>query len=122
MTDLFPYNRSWYLAQCSFLLIFYPGGRNDLRRLRIPGVLQRFGVSYLVVGLAEALLAPREFPSIEARGEFYLDCTAINYYIYSISPLFPTSRKSPKRCCEIILIGIKLKLGLAGDTIRAALK
>jgi len=44
------------------------GGRNDLRRLRLPGVLQRFGVSYLVVGLAEATLTPREFPHPESRG------------------------------------------------------
>jgi len=44
------------------------GGKNDLSKLRIPGVLQRFGLSYLVVGLVESLLLPREYPSSASHG------------------------------------------------------
>ena len=36
----------------SFFLFFSPVGY-DLSHWRIPGVLQRFGVSYLVVGLVD---------------------------------------------------------------------
>ena len=39
------------------------GGHNDLRFLRIPGVLQRFAISYCIVGLAEVALAKRKEPS-----------------------------------------------------------
>jgi hypothetical protein len=35
---------------------------------RIPGVLQRFGISYLVVASVEAFLMPREYPPLEQRG------------------------------------------------------
>merc|ERR1712156_1286217 len=34
---------------------------NDLSKLRLPGVLQRFGLAYLAVGLLEALQLPRQF-------------------------------------------------------------
>ena len=39
-------------------------GHNDLRSLRIPGVLQRFGITYLIVGLLQAAFAQRELPSL----------------------------------------------------------
>ena len=38
------------------------GGWITLARLRVPGVLQRFGLTYVVVGVAESLLLPRQFP------------------------------------------------------------
>ena len=41
-------------------LIINSLGNNDLRTLRIPGVLQRFAVCYLLVGTMEALLMKRE--------------------------------------------------------------
>jgi len=44
---------------CLGLIINSLGGHNDLRNLRIPGVLQRFAVCYLVVGTMEALLMKR---------------------------------------------------------------
>jgi hypothetical protein len=34
------------------------GGNIELSRLRIPGVLQRFAITYLVVGTAGLLLTP----------------------------------------------------------------
>ena len=37
---------------------------NDLKTLRIPGVLQRFGLTYLIVGMTEAMLLPRQFPDV----------------------------------------------------------
>ena len=37
---------------------------NDLRTIRIPGVLQRFGLTYLIVGTTEAMLLPRQFPDV----------------------------------------------------------
>jgi len=58
----------------SFILIFLgliinsEGRRNDLRTFRFPGVLQRFGLSYLVVGVMEALLLPRQYSDISTRG------------------------------------------------------
>ena len=36
---------------------------NDLSKLRLPGVLQRFGLAYLAVGFFEACLLPRQFPT-----------------------------------------------------------
>ena len=42
------------------LVINSLGGNNDLRTLRIPGVLQRFAVCYCVVGLIEVLLIKRK--------------------------------------------------------------
>lgn len=45
------------------LILNTDGGKNDLTKLRIPGVLQRFGLSYLVVGVVEAILLPREYPT-----------------------------------------------------------
>lgn len=39
------------------LVINSVGGHNDLRTFRIPGVLQRFSLSYLIVGLCEVLMA-----------------------------------------------------------------
>ena len=56
----------WGVCKRSAILFFLGlvinslGGNNDLRTLRIPGVLQRFAVSYLVVGTMEALLGKRE--------------------------------------------------------------
>lgn len=35
------------------------GGNIDVDRLRIPGVLQRFAVTYLVVGVTALVLSPR---------------------------------------------------------------
>ena len=46
------------------LVINSEGGRNDLRTMRLPGVLQRFGLTYLIVGMTEALLLPRQFPDV----------------------------------------------------------
>ena len=43
------------------------GGNNDLRTLRIPGVLQRFGFAYLIVGLIQAIFANRELPSLSEQ-------------------------------------------------------
>ena len=43
-------------------LIINSSQPSDLSRLRLPGVLQRFGVTYLTVGLTEALLLPRQYP------------------------------------------------------------
>ena len=47
------------------LVINSMGGHNDLRTLRIPGVLQRFGVAYLSVGLLQAALASRDLPELQ---------------------------------------------------------
>jgi len=71
----------------SFLLVLLglilnsEGGRNDLRSLRIPGVLQRFGISYLLVAIPEALLTPREFTGEPDRGNFgfMLDLTSAGW-------------------------------------------
>ena len=55
----------WGVTKRSAILFFLGlvinslGGQNDLRHLRIPGVLQRFAVCYLVVGTMEALLMKR---------------------------------------------------------------
>ena len=38
-----------------------------LRTLRIPGVLQRFGFAYLIVGLIQAIFANRELPSLSEQ-------------------------------------------------------
>ena len=35
-----------------------------MRNLRIPGVLQRFGVAYFIVGLIQAVMAPEELPNL----------------------------------------------------------
>jgi heparan-alpha-glucosaminide N-acetyltransferase len=51
------------------LIINSLGGHNDLRLMRIPGVLQRFAVAYLVVGLMQTLLASRELSSLGILGE-----------------------------------------------------
>jgi len=56
----------WGVCKRSCILFFLGliinslGGNNDLRTLRIPGVLQRFAVCYMVVGTMEALLMKRE--------------------------------------------------------------
>jgi len=44
-------------------LVMNTDGNNDLARLRIPGVLQRFGVCYLVVGVVECWRLPRQYSS-----------------------------------------------------------
>ena len=36
------------------------GGKNDLRTLRIPGVLQRFAICYCIVALVEVMLVKRK--------------------------------------------------------------
>lgn len=46
------------------LVINSIGGHNDLRTFRIPGVLQRFGFAYLIVGLLQATFAQRELPTL----------------------------------------------------------
>lgn len=43
-------------------LIINSEGSNDLRTFRLPGVLQRFGLTYIIVGCTEAMLLPRQFP------------------------------------------------------------
>jgi len=48
---------------------------NDLSKLRIPGVLQRFGVSYLMVGLVECWKLPRQYSS-SATPPLLLDVTS----------------------------------------------
>lgn len=60
------------------LILNSDGGKNDLRSLRIPGVLQRFGLSYLLVAVPEAVLTPREFTNEADRGSlgFMLDLTS----------------------------------------------
>ena len=56
----------WGVCKRSCILFFLGliinslGGNNDLRTLRIPGVLQRFAVCYMVVGTMEALIMKRE--------------------------------------------------------------
>ena len=42
-------------------------GNNDLRTFRIPGVLQRFGFAYLIVGIMQAICAHRELPSLSEQ-------------------------------------------------------
>ena len=55
--------------QLSCVIAYFPftglvinsiGGHNDLKTLRIPGVLQRFAICYCVVGLVEVLLVKRK--------------------------------------------------------------
>ena len=41
-------------------------GHNDLRTLRIPGVLQRFGLAYFMVGLLQATFAKRDLPELNS--------------------------------------------------------
>ena len=57
------------------------GGQNDLRSLRIPGVLQRFGLSYLLVAVPEAVLTPREYLNEAERSSlgFMLDITSAGW-------------------------------------------
>jgi len=50
------------------LIINSEGQKNDLETMRFPGVLQRFGVTYMVVGVMESLLLPRQYPDISIRG------------------------------------------------------
>jgi len=50
------------------LIINSHGDHNDLHTFRFPGVLQRFGLSYMVVGVVESLLLPRQYPDITSRG------------------------------------------------------
>jgi len=50
------------------LIINSEGGNNDLSTMRFPGVLQRFGVTYMVVGVMESMLLPRQYPDISMRG------------------------------------------------------
>jgi len=50
------------------LIINSEGQNNDLRTMRFPGVLQRFGLTYLVVGSMESLLLPRQYPDVSERG------------------------------------------------------
>ena len=44
---------------------------------RIPGVLQRFGFAYLVVGLIQAMFSHRELPSLS---EHHLDENTIPWW------------------------------------------
>ena len=44
------------------LIINSIGGNNDLANFRIPGVLQRFGFCYLLVGMILVIFGPREPP------------------------------------------------------------
>jgi len=59
------------------LIINSEGQRNDLKTMRFPGVLQRFGVTYMVVGVMESILLPRQYPDISIRGAMgpFLDLT-----------------------------------------------
>ncbi len=50
-------------ATLFFLGVFLnSGSQNDFRTLRIPGVLQRFALTYLAAGCLEAVFTPRELP------------------------------------------------------------
>ena len=40
------------------------GGNNDLSNFRIPGVLQRFGFCYFIVGLIQVVFASRDLPQV----------------------------------------------------------
>ena len=42
------------------LIINSIGGNNDFRTMRIPGVLQRFGIAYLIVGIIQAAIGKKE--------------------------------------------------------------
>ena len=42
-------------------------GHNDLRTLRIPGVLQRFGFAYLIVGIMQVIFANNDLPSLNQQ-------------------------------------------------------
>ena len=46
------------------LLINSIGGNNDLANFRIPGVLQRFGFCYFIVGMIQVVFASRELPAV----------------------------------------------------------
>ena len=43
-------------------LVINSGGHNDFRTLRVPGVLQRFAICFLISGSLEAWFMPRETP------------------------------------------------------------
>ena len=42
-------------------------GNNDLRTFRIPGVLQRFGFAYLIVGIMQVIFANSDLPSLNQQ-------------------------------------------------------
>lgn len=50
------------------LIMNTDNNHNDLGKLRIPGVLQRFGVSYLIVGLVECWKLPRQYNPVTSPG------------------------------------------------------
>ena len=49
------------------LIINSIGGNNDFRTMRIPGVLQRFGISYFIVGIIQAAIASEELPRLNSE-------------------------------------------------------
>lgn len=55
--------RSLILFALGIMINSIGPGNNNLRTLRIPGVLQRFGVSYLITGLVLGATMPREIPT-----------------------------------------------------------
>ena len=58
--------RSAILIFLGLIINSKSGQPSDLRTLRLPGVLQRFGLTYLIVGLTEALLLPRQYPEVSS--------------------------------------------------------
>ena len=58
--------RSAILIFLGLIINSKSGPPTDLRSLRLPGVLQRFGLTYLVVGLTEGLLLPRQYPEVSS--------------------------------------------------------
>ena len=49
------------------LIINSIGGNNDFRTMRIPGVLQRFGITYFIVGIIQAVIASEELPRLNSE-------------------------------------------------------
>ncbi|TRY61485.1 hypothetical protein TCAL_02163 [Tigriopus californicus] len=51
-------------------------GHNDFRTLRIPGVLQRFAIAYMIVAVLEAFLMPREDAQVTGWRYHFKDLTS----------------------------------------------
>lgn len=62
------FRRSLILVILGLVLNTKGGSPTDLSQLRLPGVLQRFGLTYLAVAGLEAVLLPRQYPDPATRG------------------------------------------------------
>lgn len=51
-------------------------GDNDFRTLRIPGVLQRFAITYMIVAILEAIFMPREDAQVPGWRHYVKDLTS----------------------------------------------